>query len=137
MASLAEALTEREEPPSPVRVVIVDDHRPMRRLLSELLTIRGCVVVGEADNGLEAIELVDRVACDVVVLDHRMPVMDGLEATRRLARRRPDLHLVAFSSDGDHGLIDLLLAAGAQAHFFKENVDGLVEHVVGRRCPTR
>jgi DNA-binding NarL/FixJ family response regulator len=132
MASLAAAPTDHVERPSPVRVVIVDDHRPMRRLLAELLTIRGCTIVGEAENGREAVELVDRVGCDVVVLDYRMPVMDGLEATRRLARRRPDLHLVAFSSDGDRGLVDLLVAAGAHAHFLKENVDGLVEHLAGR-----
>jgi DNA-binding NarL/FixJ family response regulator len=129
MASLSAAPTDREEMPAPLRVVIVDDHGPMRQLLAELLTARGCTIVGEADNGREAVELVDRVACDVVVLDYRMPVMDGLEATRRLARRRPDLHLVAFSSDGDRGLVNLLFAAGAQAHFSKENVDGLVEYL--------
>jgi DNA-binding NarL/FixJ family response regulator len=129
MALLCAAPTDRGDGPSPLRVVIVDDHGPMRELLAELLTARGCSVVGEAENGREAVELVDRVACDVVVLDYRMPVMNGLEATRRLARRRPDLHLVAFSSDGDRGLVDLLLAAGAQAHFFKENVDGLIRYL--------
>jgi DNA-binding NarL/FixJ family response regulator len=132
VASLCAAPTDREEPPAPVRVVIVDDHRPMRRLLAELLTLRGCAIVGEAENGRDAVELVERVACDVVVLDYRMPVMDGLEAIRRLSRRRPSLHLVAFSSDGERGLVDLLVAAGAEAHFLKEDVSGLVEHVAGR-----
>jgi CheY-like chemotaxis protein len=108
------------------RVVLVDDYAPMRRLLTELLESAGCAVVGQAGDGRAALEVVEREACDTVVMDYRMPVMDGLEATRALRASHPEVVVVAFSSDDDPTVVELLLDAGAAAHFVKNDVDGLV-----------
>jgi len=107
-------------------VVLVDDYAPMRRLLTELLESAGCAVVGQAGDGRAALEVVEREACDTVVMDYRMPVMDGLEATRALQASHPEVTVVAFSSDDDPTVVELLLDAGAAAHFVKNDVDGLV-----------
>jgi two-component system, NarL family, response regulator LiaR len=113
--------------------VLVDDVTEMRRLVAEFLEARGCIVVGQAADGRAALELLERQPCDVVVMDYVMPVMDGLTAIREIGRRWPELHVVAFTSADDPAIVDHLLRAGAAAHVVKENIEGLVAHVVGHR----
>lgn len=81
------------------RVVVVDDIPEIRYLLKMLLAIEpSCTVVGEAGNGAEAIELVDALQPEVVVLDLEMPVMDGWQALPHLRRIAPTTHVIVFSS---------------------------------------
>ncbi len=73
-----------------IAVVVVDDSAVVRRVVVEALGGLATVhVAGEATNGREALELIDRVAPDAVVLDIEMPVMDGIETMRRLHRSHP------------------------------------------------
>jgi DNA-binding NarL/FixJ family response regulator len=68
-----------------IRIVLADDHELLRRSLAALISAEADLdVVGEAGNGLDAVELAHRLRPDVVVMDIRMPVLDGLEATRRI-----------------------------------------------------
>jgi len=81
------------------RVVVVDDIPEIRYLLKMLLAIEpSCTVVGEAGNGAEAIEVVDRTKPELVVLDLEMPTMDGWHALPHLRRVSPSSHLIVFSS---------------------------------------
>ena len=115
-------------PSSPsARIVIVDDSEEFRALLRESLRDRRCDVVGEAADGAEAVSLLTTLECDRVVMDYRMPVMNGLTATAEILRRRPALEIVAFTDSGDSAAA--FLAAGAQAYFAKSDFRGLLAHL--------
>jgi DNA-binding NarL/FixJ family response regulator len=105
-----------------IRVLIADDQALIRagfrRLLDSEADLR---VVGEAANGVETMELVDRFATDVVLMDIRMPVLDGLEATRRLARRHPKVRVVILTThDLDEYVFDAM-HAGASGFLLKDS----------------
>ncbi len=93
--------TQPENPtPSPqhLRLLIVDDVSEVRRDLRLLFTLNGSPeVAGEAANGREALQLVDALCPDVVLLDLEMPVMDGYETARQIKARCPAVRVVAFS----------------------------------------
>jgi CheY-like chemotaxis protein len=116
-----------------LRVILADDHAPLRALLRELLGPRECVVVGEAEDGAQAVELVDELACDAVIMDLNMPVMNGLDATALIRARHPGVHIVAFTSSTEPEVVAGLLSAGADAHFSKLDYNGLIDHLVGVR----
>jgi DNA-binding NarL/FixJ family response regulator len=115
-------------PSSPcARIVIVDDSAEFRLLLRASLRDRRCDVVGEAADGAEAVALLGTVDCDRVVMDCRMPVMNGLAATAEILRHRPGLEIVAFTDSGDSAAA--FFAAGAQAYFPKSDFPGLLAHL--------
>jgi DNA-binding NarL/FixJ family response regulator len=91
-----------EEHESPIRVVVADDSAPARRALTALLrTCRGHVVVGEAGDGEEAVALVEALRPDVVLMDLRMPGMDGIEATRIVKTVWPEVAVLAVTMHAD------------------------------------
>ena len=101
------------------RVAVVDDQELVRSGLGMVLTARGCEVVGTAGDGREAVELVRRTEPDVVLMDIRMPVMDGIAATRELvASGSPSRVLVLTTYDLDRYVYDAL-AAGAAGFLLK------------------
>jgi signal transduction histidine kinase len=103
-----------------LRVVVIDDHAPVRRNLRELLEIRDTYeVVGEASNGAEAIELVDSVHPDLVLMDVNMPVMGGIEATEAIKRSRPETKVLALTALGDMANISAMVKAGAGGYLLK------------------
>lgn len=112
-------------------VVLVEDFRPFRRLLVAELAQRapGCVVVGEAANGEAGVEVVGATDPQVVVMDYRLPGIDGDEATRRILSRQPHVKVIGFV--GERRDADALLAAGAVEVFFKTDLDQLVGHLAG------
>jgi NarL family two-component system response regulator LiaR len=105
----------------PIQVLIVDDHAMVRKGLKALLNqYEGIRVVGEAANGLKAIELVERLKPDVVLLDLAMPVMDGLEAIKRIMAIRPNQCIIVLTSyPGDDKLFPAI-KAGALGYLVKE-----------------
>lgn len=106
------------ESPAPMRIVVAEDETIIRLDIVETLTAQGYHVVGEADNGQRAIELVEELAPDVVLMDISMPVMDGLSATRSITERSlaPVVILTAFSQ---RDLIDQATQAGAMSYIVK------------------
>ena len=115
----------------PVRVLIVDDHEVVRRGTRELLEKAGGIeVVGEAQDGEEALEGVGRLRPDVVLMDVALPGMSGVEATRRIKQHTPGTAVLALSAYDDDQYVFALLDAGAAGYLLK-NVRGpqLVEAV--------
>jgi two-component system, NarL family, response regulator LiaR len=107
----------------PIRVLIVDDHAMVRSGLAAFLSVaEDLELVGEADNGLEAIRQVGQLAPDVVLMDLKMPGMDGVAATRAISERFPGVRVLALTSFPEDGLVQPVLEAGATGYLLK-NVD--------------
>lgn len=104
----------------PLRVVIADDQTSVRDGLVALLsTLPDFRVVGAAANGDDVMDLVERVAPDAVLMDLRMPDVDGIEATRRLAQTHPDVAVVVLTTYADDESVLAALQAGARAYLTK------------------
>jgi len=107
--------------PNAVRVLLVDDQRLIRDGLRLLLELEdGLEVAGEAENGAAALEVYPNVQPDVVLMDIRMPVLDGVEATRRLLERWPRARVVILTTFDDDNYIFDALRAGALGYLLKD-----------------
>jgi DNA-binding NarL/FixJ family response regulator len=118
-----------------IRVLIADDDPAFLRSLEQLIGRQPeLVVLGLAGDGLEAIELVERLDPDAVVLDLHMPLLDGVSATARLRRDHPSLCLIALTGDAAPELHRAVREAGADEVLLKtELVEGLVERLTAAR----
>ncbi|MCL6613605.1 MAG: response regulator transcription factor [Firmicutes bacterium] len=105
----------------PIRIVIADDQALFREGLYTLLSTQADLsVVGEAGNGREALELVREHRADVVLMDLRMPVLDGVAATRELARIDPNCRVIILTTFDDDEYIFEGLRAGACGYLLKD-----------------
>lgn len=104
-----------------MRVLVVDDHEPVRVCVRQLLENGSHEVVGEAADGAEAVRRVEELRPQVVVMDIQMPVMDGIEATRRIAARFPGVRVLAFSTFDDLAVVVRALEAGAAGYLLKND----------------
>jgi DNA-binding NarL/FixJ family response regulator len=106
--------------PSPIRIVLADDHLIVRQGTAELLRREPDLeVVGEAGDGLQAIELTRALKPDLVVMDVRMPVLSGIEATRRIREAMPQVFVLVLTAHDDEQYIFKLLQAGANGYLLK------------------
>jgi CheY-like chemotaxis protein len=120
--------------PAP-RVLLVDDNRGFRNELRLLLEDCGIEVVAEGENGQEAVELATRTNADVVLMDLRMPVMDGLQAARALRDRVPSLPVIILSAYEDPALKSE--ADAANAYLVKGCSGGLVLDTIEQAWASR
>lgn len=105
-----------------VRIILADDHTVMRAGLRSLLERQpGLEVVGEAEDGRETVELACAHVPDVVVMDIAMPILNGVEATRRLIRQQPTISVVILSMYSDESYVMRALEAGARAYLLKDS----------------
>jgi DNA-binding NarL/FixJ family response regulator len=105
----------------PVRVLVVDDQRLIREGIASLLSIQpGIAVVGTAADGNEAIEQALALSPDVVLMDVRMPVMDGVEAVGVLRRRLPGCRALMLTTFDDEEYVVQALRAGASGYLLKD-----------------
>jgi two-component system chemotaxis response regulator CheY len=102
------------------RILIVDDHPTIRKLLRSLLDSNGFEVCGEAVNGLDGIEKAQELRPDLILLDLSMPVMDGIEAARQLKKLMPEIHLMMLTNHADSILETDALNAGIRRVIPKE-----------------
>lgn len=103
------------------RVLVCDDNAGFRESLLSLLATGDLDVIGEAASGIEALELVPRLAPDVVLMDVRMPGMDGIETCRRLKAAHPEVGVVALSGHEDQDIVRGMLIAGASGYVLKDS----------------
>ncbi len=104
-----------------IRIVVADDHPVVRGGIVALLrTIDGLDVVGEAADGASALEAVSEHAPDVVLMDVRMPGMDGIEATRRIRAIAPDCRVLMLTMFDDDATLFTAMKAGANGYLLKE-----------------
>lgn len=105
----------------PIRLVLVDDHDVVRTGLKTFLaTQEGLDVVGEANSGLQALEVAGLMHPDVMVMDITMPEMDGMEATRRLRALHPQIKVLALTVHEDKQYFFEMLACGAAGYVTKQ-----------------
>lgn len=97
------------------RVLIVDDDANIRRALHNLLEDYGVEVVGEAGDGWQGVQLASAVLPDIVLMDVRMPVLGGIEATLRLAHATPAVQVIVCSVYTDSTVCEQAFGAGAVA----------------------
>jgi len=118
-----------------IRVYLCDDVAAMRLVVRTVLELEGLTVVGEAGDGRAALEDVERLRPDVLVLDLSLPELDGLEVLEELARRSPETRVVVFSGYPAAQLREAALARGARRYVEKgmeiEAVARAVREVAG------
>jgi len=103
-----------------ITVFLSDDHNVFREALRFFLEASDIDVVGEAENGHKAVEETIRLQPDVVVMDIAMPLLNGLEAARRIARKVPNTKVLILSTYGDEHHLQQAVEAGAAGYLTKE-----------------
>jgi len=117
------------------RVLIVDDAAFMRMMIKDILEKNGYDVVGEASNGLIAVEMYNKEKPDVVTMDITMPDMDGIEAVKSIRATNPDAKIIMCSAMGQQSMVMDAIKAGARDFIVKpfqpDRVLEAIKKVVG------
>jgi len=104
-----------------IRLIIADDHEIFRKglriILNELDEVK---VIAEAQNGNEVFEILKHQKADLILMDIRMPVMDGIEATRKMSEKYPDIKVVALTMFEEISYFNQMIEAGAQGFLLKK-----------------
>ncbi|MBP1648856.1 MAG: two-component response regulator [Bacteroidetes bacterium] len=121
-----------------IRVMIVDDHRVFRDGLKLVINHQTDMeVVGEAEDGLKAVALTRELLPDVILMDVKMPIMDGAEATSRILAEMPGTKILALSIYADDGFMEGMMHAGALGYILKgcdsEELTNTIRRTAGSR----
>jgi DNA-binding NarL/FixJ family response regulator len=115
------------------RVVLADDHPRVRSGIRHLLEKAPDIkVVGEAADGEEALQLVEELAPDVLLLDIEMPLVDGIEVARRMKQQQSEVRILALSAHHNHQYINGLFSAGAAGYLTKDEAPEKIVKAVRR-----
>lgn len=105
---------------SPIRVLIADDHRLFRQGLRYVCQAGGIEVVGEAEDGWEAVRLARQLCPDVILMDIRMPGLDGVEATRLITANQPGIRIIILTMYRQDQYVFEAIKAGAYGYLLKD-----------------
>jgi two-component system, NarL family, response regulator NreC len=109
---------------NPVKILIADDHGIVRRGLRSLLERQNeFEVVGEANDGKEAVDETNRLQPDIVVMDIAMPHLNGIDAAQQIMKKRPETSVVLFSMYADESYLIRALNAGVKGYLLKDSAD--------------
>ena len=104
-----------------IKILIADDHNIIREGLRALIEKKpGMEVIGEVENGRKAVQLVEELLIDIVVMDIAMPDLNGIEATRQIVARAPSIKVIALSMHSDKRFVVEMLKAGASGFLLKD-----------------
>ena len=110
---------------SRIRILLADDHTVVRQGLRKVLEERpDWEVVAEVGDGREAVRLAEQHKPDVAILDVAMPLLNGIEATRQIARRVPNTRVLVLSMHADEAYVTQILQAGATGYLLKDSAEG-------------
>ena len=108
--------------PGKATVLLADDHVVMRQSLSRLLESEGhYLVIGQAKNGREAVELADSLNPDVILMDIAMPVLNGLEAARQILEANPEARVIVLSAHSDEAYVERMIEVGVTGFLAKQS----------------
>jgi two-component system response regulator DegU len=111
-----------------IKVMIVDDHSVVREGLKQLLGIDDINVIAEASNGLECLQLVERLCPDIIFMDVKMPGISGIETTRLLCQKYPKVKVIMLTIYEDDQYVAESIQAGAKGYILKKiNRDELIK----------
>lgn len=121
-----------------IRVLIVDDHGVFRSGLKAVINHQADMeVVGEAEDGEKAVALTRELLPDIILMDVKMPVLDGAEATSRILSEMPDMKILALSIYADDGFMADMMRAGALGYILKgcdtEELSDTIRRIAGSR----
>ncbi len=103
-----------------IKIMIVDDHEVYREgLKTALNNVKNFEVVAEASNGMEFLEMIPNTEVDVVLMDVKMPVVSGLEATRIALENKPDLNIITLSMYNEDEYVNQMKEVGARGYVLK------------------
>ncbi len=112
-------------------VLITDDHKIFRiGMAATLKSIDGIINVLEADNGLQALEIVKKERVDIVFMDIRMPGIDGIETTCLIKELKPELKVIALSMFSDHSYVCEMFSKGASGYLLKNTDADEIEEAI-------
>src|ERR1700676_515744 len=116
---------------TPIKILVADDHAMIRKIVTTTLKQEeGFEVVGEAENGLEAVHKAEALKPNVVVLNVTMPVLDGFEAARRIRQKLPEVAIVILSSNADKLFIEEAKKIGVRAYIPKNEASAALVKAV-------
>ena len=124
----------RSSKPGSLRILIADDKALIRSTISRMVEHTGHAVVGEAATGVDALAMAIANRPDVIIMDANMPDMNGIEATRRILEKSPEIGILGISFHDDRHWVHGMLAAGALGFFYKDDdwsLLGLAVETVG------
>ena len=103
-----------------IRILLIDDHRHIHQIVEKLLeNVNDIVIVGQGNNGREAIQLCEQLQPDLILMDVVMPVIDGVQATKYINEKFPDVKILVLSSFQDHESVHTMLHYGAVGYLTK------------------
>ncbi len=114
-----------------LKAVIADDEKHIRMLFKKVLTRMNCDVVGEASNGLEAVDLFIRKRPDLLLLDINMPYLKGEEALKMIMEISPDAFVIILTSVADAESVDRCISLGAADYIRKDTPFGKMAGMIG------
>ena len=125
---------------NPITVLLAEDHMIVREGLRALLKMEPDIeVIGEADNGRKAVELIAKLRPQVVVMDIAMPLLNGMEATRQILQSFPDTKILILSAHSDDAYVSLVMAIGAAGYLIKQTASHVLPEAIrlvhqGKTC---
>jgi two-component system, NarL family, nitrate/nitrite response regulator NarL len=118
---------------NPITVLIAEDHKIVREGLRALLKLQEDMeVVGEAENGPEAVAMAGKLHPDVVVMDISMPLLNGLEATRQILQTAQGAKVLMLSAHSEDAYVDLAMALGASGYLIKQTAADVLPDAIRR-----
>jgi len=114
----------------PIRIVLADDHGMIRQGLKVILEAEGFDVPGEAANGMEAVQLCQKLRPDVAVLDISMPLLNGVDAAREILKARPQTKIILLTAHTQEQYVVQALRHGVTGYLLKENAADELVHAV-------
>jgi len=118
-----------------LKVLVVDDASFMRTMLNDILTAEGFEIVGEAENGVDAVELYKKLKPDITTMDIVMPLKSGIDAVKEIIAMDKDAKIVMCSALGQESLVTEALNAGAKDYIIKPfdalDVSTMVKKIAG------